>query len=482
MSSVACTASLVAESRATKLWAGRLGGSTAEIVERYTSSVDVDNRLHREDVTQSLAHVRMLGRIGLVDDATLRAIETGLQQIGQEFAHGTFEFAPSDEDIHSAIERRLHEVAGDAASALQTGRSRNDQVATDLRMFAKRACIELARAALALQHALLQRAREQRDTVMPAYTHLQRAQPVTVAHHLLAYVEMLQRDIERLLDARRRCDVLPLGSGAVAGSTLPLDRELTARELGFEAISPNSIDSVSDRDFAVEITAACALIMVHGSRLAEEIVLWMSREFGFAVLPDTHATGSSLMPQKKNPDVAELARGRAARVIGDVVTLLTLLKGLPLSYNRDLQEDKRPLFDAVDTASTTLAVLADVVSVLGFDAAALRRAASDPELMATDAAELLVRQGVAFREAHEIVGALVRETLGDGRTLADLTLDQWREASPHFTHEVLELFDIDSAVARRRTAGGPAPDLVAEQIDVAEQRLEGTSTELDPLR
>ena len=472
----------MAETRATKLWAGRLGGTTAEVVERYTSSVDVDRRLHGEDITQSLAHARMLQRIGLIDDATLRVIESGLHQIAQEFDAGSFAFAATDEDIHSAIERRLHEIAGDAASALQTGRSRNDQVATDLRMFGKRACAGLAVAALALQRALLQRAREQRDTVMPAYTHLQRAQPVTVAHHLLAYVEMLQRDVERLLDARRRCDVMPLGSGAVAGSTLPLDREVTARELGFAAVSKNSIDSVSDRDFAVEITAACALLMVHGSRLAEEIVLWMSREFGFAVLPDTHATGSSLMPQKKNPDVAELARGRAARVIGDVVTLLTLIKGLPLSYNRDLQEDKRPLFDAVDTATTTLVVLADVVSVLRFDADALRRAASDPELMATDAAELLVRQGVPFREAHEIVGALVRETLGDGRTLADLTLDQWRETSPHFTPEVLALFDVDAAVARRRTAGGPAPNLVAEQIESAQERLERTSADLDRLR
>lgn len=472
----------MADTRATKLWAGRLGGSTADVVERYTSSVDIDQRLHSEDITQSLAHARMLQRIGMIDEATLRAIETGLQQIGREFADGGFVFEHSDEDIHSAIERRLHQVAGDAASALQTGRSRNDQVATDLRMFAKRACVELARAALALQDALLRRAAEQRDAVMPAYTHLQRAQPVTVAHHLLAYVEMLQRDVERLLDARRRCDVLPLGSGAVAGSTLPLDRELTARELGFNSVSLNSIDSVSDRDFAVEITAACALIMVHCSRLAEEIVVWMSREFGFVQLPDTHATGSSLMPQKKNPDVAELARGRSARVIGDVTTLLTLIKGLPLSYNRDLQEDKRPLFDAVDTTATTLEVLADVVSVLRFDADALRRAASDPELMATDAAELLVRQGVPFREAHEIVGAVVRETLGDGRTLADLTFDEWRQASPHFTPDVLELFDIDAAVARRRTAGGPAPDLVTEQIASARERLERASTGFDRLR
>ena len=470
------------DTRATKLWAGRLGGSTADAVERYTSSVDVDVRLQDEDVTQSLAHARMLCRVGLIDEPTLHAITSALERIAEEFSDGTFAFTASDEDIHSAIERRLHELAGDAAGALQTGRSRNDQVATDLRMFSKRSCVDVSRAALALQQALLQQAGEQRDTVMPAYTHLQRAQPVTVAHHLLAYVEMLQRDIERLLDARRRCDVLPLGSGAVAGSTLPLDREFTAKQLGFGAISSNSIDSVSDRDFAVEITSACALTMAHCSRLAEEIVLWMTREFGFASLPDTHATGSSLMPQKKNPDVAELARGRSARVTGDVVTLLTLLKGLPLSYNRDLQEDKRPLFDAVDTASTTLAVLAEVVSVLRFDASALRRAASDPELMATDAAEHLVRHGVPFREAHEIVGSLVRQTATEGRTLQQLTLEQWRAASPRFTADVLTLFDVDAAVGRRTTAGGPAPDSVAHQIAAAQERLARTSTELDRLR
>jgi argininosuccinate lyase len=471
----------VADTRATKLWAGRLGGSTAGIVERYTTSVDVDVRLHDEDVTQSLAHARMLRRTGLIDQATLTAIESGLQRIADEFRDATFTFTPSDEDIHSAIERRLHELAGDAAGALQTGRSRNDQVATDLRMFGKRACVDVSRAALALQQALLEQAGAHRDSVMPSYTHLQRAQTVTLAHHLLAYVEMLQRDVERLLDARRRCDVLPLGSGAVAGSTLPLDRQLTATALGFSAISSNSIDSVSDRDFAVEITSACALTMVHCSRLAEEIVLWMSREFGFATLPDTHATGSSLMPQKKNPDVAELARGRGARVIGDLTTLLTLLKGLPLSYNRDLQEDKRPLFDAVDTAETTLAVLADAVAVLRFDTAALRRAASDPEMMATDAAEHLVRQGVPFREAHEIVGSLVRQTATEGRTLQQLTLEEWRAASSSFTPDVLPLFDVDAAVARRRTAGGPAPDSVSHQIASALERLAQTSTGLDGL-
>ncbi|HEX6538770.1 MAG TPA: argininosuccinate lyase [Candidatus Dormibacteraeota bacterium] len=465
-----------------KLWQGRLGGATAESVERYTSSIAVDQRLHAEDVAQSLAHVRMLRLVGLIDDAQLHAVADGLRRVGGELESRRFAFTAADEDLHSAVERRLHELAGPVAGVLQTGRSRNDQVATDLRMFVKRACIDLARAALTLQGALLQQAGEHRDAVMPAYTHLQRAQPVTVAHHLLAYVEMLARDVERFLDARRRSDVLPLGSGAVAGSTLPLDRDAVAADLGFAAVSANSIDSVSDRDFAVEITAACALAMTHCSRLGEEIVLWMSREFGFATLPDTHATGSSLMPQKKNPDVAELARGRSARVIADTVTLLTLLKGLPLSYNRDLQEDKAALFDAVDTTVTTLTVLADVVSVLRFDTAALRRAASDPAVLATDAAEYLVRRGVAFREAHEIVGALVRRTEAEARSLAGLTLSEWREASPAFEPDILGLFDVETATQRRATAGGPAPASVQRQIEAAQARADRVSAALSALR
>jgi argininosuccinate lyase len=472
----------VTDSSPSKLWQGRLGATTAESVERYTASVEVDRRLHAEDIAQSLAHVRMLRRVGLIGDAQLAAVEDGLGRVGDELSAGTFRYTSADEDIHSAVERRLHELVGPGAGVLQTGRSRNDQVATDLRMFAKSACVGLARAATALQSALLARAEEHRGTVMPAYTHLQRAQPVTLAQHLLAYVEMLSRDVERFVDARRRTDVLPLGSGAVAGSTLPLDRDAVAAELGFAAVSANSIDSVSDRDFAVEISAACALTMVHCSRLGEEIVLWMSREFGFATLPDTHATGSSLMPQKKNPDVAELARGRSARVIGDVVTLLTLLKGLPLSYNRDLQEDKQPLFDAVDATAATLAVLSDVVAVMQFDATALRRAASDPATLATDAAEHLVRRGLPFREAHEIVGALVRRTDVEGRTLADLTLDEWRAASPRFDADVLGLFDIAAAPDRRITAGGPAGESVSRQIAAARTRAERLDAELERLR
>jgi argininosuccinate lyase len=350
------------------------------------------------------------------------------------------------------------------AGMLHTGRSRNDQVATDLRMWARRECGDLLVALAGLQEALVTRAAEHRTAPMPGYTHLQRAQVVSLAHHLLAYVEMFARDALRLGAARRACDELPLGSGALAASTLPLDRDRVAHLLGFERVAANSMDAVADRDFAVEIAAACALTMVHCSRLGEELVLWSSAEFGFASLPDSHATGSSLMPQKKNADVAELARGRSSRVIGDLVALLTVLKGLPLTYNRDLQEDKEPLFDAVDTAGATLRMLTEVVTVVRFDVEAMRRAASDPALQATDAAEHLVARGVAFRQAHTIVGALVARTLAEGRTLAEVEFDEWRAASDRFDPSVRELFDPDAALRRRDVPGGPGPRSVTRQL------------------
>jgi argininosuccinate lyase len=457
-----------------KVWAGRLGGDTSPLVERYTSSVDVDRRLHREDVAGSLAHARMLRAAGLITDDQLTAIEQGLEQIDGELARGEFMFEQADEDIHVAVERRLRELAGAAADSLHTGRSRNDQVATDLRLFALRACRDLVIATADLQDALLRRAQQHRRTVLPAYTHGQRAQPVTLAHHLLAYIEMLQRDVGRLLDAHRRADVLPLGSGAVAGSTLPLDRRAVAADLGFADISANSIDAVSDRDFAVELTAASALLMVHCSRLGEEMVWWASSEFGFVEFPDTHATGSSLMPQKKNPDVAELARGRAARVIGDLVALLTMLKGLPLAYNRDLQEDKRALFDAVDTAMATLAVLTEVVDALRFDVDAMAAAAADPALLATDVAEYLVVRGMPFREAHALVGALVRRLSDEHRTLRDVSLTEWRDMSPAIDDDIGELFDVEAALQRRNLPGGPGPRSVSHQIGRAIDMIELT--------
>jgi argininosuccinate lyase len=433
-------------------------------VETYTSSLAIDRRLGADDVVGSRAHARMLRSIGVLTLAQHRAIEAGLRAIAAELSGNTFETSPGDEDIHTAVERRLYEIAGPVAGMLHTGRSRNDQVATDLRMWARRACTDLLEALAGLQEALVARAAEHRAAPMPGYTHLQRAQVVSLAHHLLAYVEMLGRDARRLGAARMACDELPLGSGALAGSTLPLDKSRVAHELGFSRIAANSMDAVADRDFAVDITAACALVMVHCSRLGEELVLWSSAEFGFAALPDSHATGSSLMPQKKNADVAELARGRSGRVIGDLVALLIVLKGLPLTYNRDLQEDKEPLFDAVDSTASTLRMLTEVITVVHFDVDAMRRAASDPALQATDVAEHLVANGVPFREAHAIVGALVAHTLATGRTLADLDVKEWQAASKHFDPGVANLFDPDAALRRRDVPGGPGPRSVTRQL------------------
>jgi argininosuccinate lyase len=452
------------ESKPAKMWSGRLGSRTSRRVEEYTTSIAADRRLYGDDIEGSIAHLHMLRSVGLVSPVDARAIETGLRDIRREFDRNTFVVDDGDEDIHSAIERRLFEVAGEVAGRLHTGRSRNDQVATDLRLYAKRVIRELMLAIASLQEALIRRAEQHRGTLMPGYTHGQRAQVVSLAHHLLAYVEMLQRDIGRLEDAHDRCDVLPLGSGALAATTLPLDRRAVAQELDFASITANSLDAVADRDFAVEVTAACALTMVHMSRLAEEIVLWTSSEYGFAELPDSHATGSSLMPQKKNPDVLELVRGRAARSIGDLTALLTLLKGLPLAYNRDLQEDKTALFDAVDTTLATIAVTTEVVRVIRFDRRALRAAASDPALLATDVAEYLVVRGMPFRTAHELVGAAVRRTREEGRTLADITVAEWRQITELAGDDVVELFAIDTALQRREIPGGPGPRMVSRQL------------------
>ena len=449
---------------APKMWSGRLGARTSRRVEEYTTSIAVDRRLYAEDLEGSVAHLHMLRKVGLVTGSDARVIESALREIRREFDRNEFAVGPGDEDIHSAIERRLYETAGDVAGRLHTGRSRNDQVATDLRLYAKRVSRDLMLAIAALQETLARRAQQHRITLMPGYTHGQRAQVISLAHHLLAYVEMLQRDVGRLEDAHDRCDVLPLGSGALAGSTLPLDRRSVAVELSFASISANSLDAVADRDFAVELTAACALTMVHLSRLAEEVVLWTSSEYGFAELPDTHATGSSLMPQKKNPDVLELVRGRTSRGIAELCALLTLLKGLPLAYNRDLQEDKAALFDAVDTTLAALGVMTDVVRVLRFNRRAMRAAASDPALLATDVAEYLVVRGMPFRAAHELVAAAVRRTNEEGRTLRDITVEQWRELTDLAGDDIVELFDIDAALRRRELPGGPGPRAVSRQL------------------
>ncbi|HEY7926491.1 MAG: argininosuccinate lyase [Candidatus Dormibacteria bacterium] len=454
----------MARERPPKMWSGRLGARTSRRVEEYTTSIATDRRLYGDDIDGSIAHLHMLRSVGLVSPVDTRAIEAGLRAIRREFDRNVFVVDDGDEDIHSAIERRLFEVTGEVAGRLHTGRSRNDQVATDLRLYAKRAIRDLMLAIASLQEALLRRAEQHRGTLMPGYTHGQRAQVVSLAHHLLAYVEMLQRDIGRLVDAHDRCDVLPLGSGALAATTLPLNRRAVADELNFASITANSLDAVADRDFAVEVSAACALTMVHLSRLAEEVVLWTSTEYGFAELPDSHATGSSLMPQKKNPDVLELVRGRAARTIGNLTALLTLIKGLPLAYNRDLQEDKTALFDAVDTTLATIAVVTDVVRVLRFNPDALRAAASDPALLATDVAEYLVVRGMTFRAAHQLVGAAVRRAAEASRTLADISLAEWREMTDLADDDIVELFAVDSALQRREIPGGPGPRMVSRQL------------------
>ncbi|MFN2452044.1 MAG: argininosuccinate lyase [Candidatus Dormibacteria bacterium] len=447
-----------------KLWSGRLGGRTAPKVEKYTASLPVDCRLFADDIQGSRAHARMLREVGLLAAGEWRQLDGGLREIGRDIENDSFIFLESDEDIHSAVERGLTERIGEAAGKLHAGRSRNDQVATDLRLYCKRSCREHMGAIADLQEVLLRRAQQHRTAPLPGYTHLQRAQVISLAHHLLAFVEMLQRDVERFEETHERCDVLPLGSGALAGTTLPIDRRFTAAALGFTRISANSLDAVSDRDFCVDLVAACAQLMVHLSRLCEELVLWSSSEYGFCELPDAYATGSSLMPQKKNPDVFELARGRTSRVFGSLTALLSLSKGLPMAYNRDLQEDKVALFAAVDVTLPTLSVLSETIAQLRFDVDRMRTAAGDPALAATDIAEHLVGRGVPFREAHGVVGRAVRLAVQRRCTLAELSLEEWQGLDARVDEGVLGLFDLDAMLRRRELPGGPGPRAVARQL------------------
>ncbi len=438
---------------------------------RYSASVGYDWRLYWYDIAGSIAHARMLGRQGIIDPADAETIVDGLEEIRGEIERGQFPFREELEDIHLNIEVRLREKIGDAAARLHTARSRNDQVATDMRLFVMEMCRSAAALMRALQGSLLGLAEANRDAVMPGYTHLQRAQPVLLAHHLLAYFEMLDRDIDRFARCRERADELPLGAGALAGVPYPIDRESVAKELGFDRVSRNSIDAVSDRDFIVDFHSAAAAAMMHLSRLSEEIVLWSSAEFGFVRLPDGFSTGSSIMPQKRNPDIAELARGRTGRVYGNLVAALTTLKGLPLAYNRDLQEDKEPLFDTVDTLMSTLEVMAAMLPELKIDAARTEAVAAGSYALATDVADYLVRKGMPFRDAHQAVTTLVREAEAKGKALGDLTLADYQACSPLFGEDVLEL-DVRSSIAARDVPGGTAPARVAEALKEARQRLE----------
>ncbi|MSQ62204.1 MAG: argininosuccinate lyase [Dehalococcoidia bacterium] len=460
-----------------KTWGGRFTGPTNPDVEAYTASIAVDARLWPYDIRASQAHARMLGRQGIipVEDAT--QIIEALATVAEDFAAERIVFRQELEDVHTHVEARLAELVGaETAGRLHTARSRNDQVATDLRLYLKDAVAATMTRVRALQAALLELAEGHADAAMPGYTHMQRAQPVLFAHHLLAYVEMLERDAARFRDCRARADDLPLGSGALAGVPYPLDREGVAQELGFARVTANSIDAVSDRDFVVEYHAAAALCGVHLSRLSEELVLWCGGEFAFASPDDGYATGSSIMPQKKNPDVAELARAKSGALIGNLVAALTLLKGLPLAYNRDLQEDKPALFASIDALGATLTVLAGMVATLRIDEGRMRAAAAGGFALATDLADLLVRRGVPFREAHGIVGAVVRHAEETGRGLGDLTLEELRRFSALFDEEALRL-DLDTALAARDVPGGTAPKRVRAALQAARQRLSAAQEE-----
>jgi argininosuccinate lyase len=449
------------------LWEGRLGAGTADEVMAFTVSLAYDRRLAPDDLVGSRAHVRGLGRAGVLESGEVALLLAALDRVEEELAAGTFVFRPEDEDIHTAVERRVTEISGDVGAKLHTGRSRNDQVATDLRLYARRELLSVARRVLNLQDVLAQRSVEAADTYLPGYTHLQRAQPVLLAHHLLAHGWALARDLDRLVHTVDRLDVSPLGAGALAGSSLALDPDAVAADLGFANRFENSLDAVSDRDFVAEALFDLALLGVHLSRIGEELVLWSSEEFAFASLDDAFATGSSMLPQKKNPDVAELARGKAGRLIGHLAGMLATLKGLPLAYNRDLQEDKEPLFDALDTVNAALEAVSGLMATTAFDGHRMRAAADGPAVAAVDLAEWLVERGVPFRQAHAVVGSLVRDSLQRGVPLAELV-----QAHPALGADAMVLLEPGVAVTRRTTPGGAGPGPVAVQQERFRHRLE----------
>jgi argininosuccinate lyase len=446
------------------MWKGRFAESTAESVLRLGQSVSFDHRLFREDIQGSIAHARAQTNAGLLTPHEFSLIEAGLREIGEEIEAGTFSFKTELEDVHMNIEAELTKRIGPAGAKLHTARSRNDQVATDVRLWVRSQIEAIDEACALLQSALLSCAERYPAAVLPGYTHLQRGQPVLFGHHLLAYVEMLHRDRTRLSDARTRLNICPLGSGALAGSTINLDRAAIARELEFDAPSRNSMDAVSDRDFVAETLFVLALIGIHLSRLSEDIILWCTAEFGFATLSDAHTTGSSLMPQKKNPDVAELTRGKTGRLTGNLVSILTILKGLPMTYNRDLQEDKEPLFDSVDTILLVLKVNAEMIDGLTLKEANTRKAASDPFLLTTDLADYLVRKGIPFRQAHEIMGKITAHSLTTGLGFPEFPLETWRQFSEVFDDDVFSLLNLETALRARTNPGSPNPDNVAAEI------------------
>ena len=454
-----------------KTWSGRFSEPVAELVKRYTASVEFDKRLAEFDIQGSLAHARMLGKQDIISADDVTAIEQGLAEILQEIRDGHFEWQLDLEDVHLNIEKRLTDKVGDAGKRLHTGRSRNDQVATDVRLWLRSITDDVIAGIRKLQLSLLDLAEAHADTVMPGFTHLQVAQPVTFGHHLLAYFEMLARDAERFTDARKRINRLPLGAAALAGTSYPIDRELVAAELGFDGVCRNSLDAVSDRDFAVEFTAAAALLMTHLSRFSEELILWSSPRFGFIDIADRFCTGSSIMPQKKNPDVPELVRGKTGRINGHLIALLTLMKSQPLAYNKDNQEDKEPLFDTADTLLVTLEIYADMLRGIDVDKAAMRQAAAEGFATATDLADYLVKKGMPFRDAHEVVARAVRHAVDRNCDLADLPLTDLQQFSAQIGEDVYAVLTLEGSLASRDHVGGTAPVQVRSAIRQARALL-----------
>ncbi len=457
------------------MWKGRFQQETTDLMKQFGESISFDWRLYAYDVRGSIAHARGLVRAGILTSDEADEIDRGLTAIAEDIANGEFEFSIDLEDIHMNIEKALTDRIGSVGAKLHTARSRNDQVALDMRLYGMEAIDALTEKIQRLQRSLVGLARRYPEAMLPGYTHLQRGQPVMLGHHLLAYVEMLARDAGRLADARTRMDCMPLGSGALAGSTILIDREAVAKDLGFSQVSRNSMDAVSDRDFMAELLFALALLGTHLSRLSEDVILWVSAEFGFMTLSDAHTTGSSLMPQKKNPDAAELTRGKTGRLYGNLMALLTTLKGLPMTYNRDLQEDKERLFDSIDTASLCLSIFAEMMTQATVNEAKMREAASDPFLLATDLADYLVTHQVPFRQAHEVIGKLTAHSLETKTDFADMTLGEMRQFSDAFEADIFDVLKLDTAVAARQAIGAPSPNNVAAELTRWEQELGTTS-------
>ena len=451
-----------------KLWGGRFKSGVNELVNTFNASISIDSRMYKEDILGSLAHVKMLGKQGIIPAKDSEKIVNGLNEILKRMENGVIHIDNSSEDIHSFIESTLTYYIGDEGKKLHTGRSRNDQVALDTKLYVKKYLIVVANELLNLQTVILNKAKENINTIMPGYTHMQKAQPITFAHHIMAYAEMLKRDYGRLLDCYERMNEMPLGSGALATSTYPIDRNFVSNELGFNKPTVNSIDSVSDRDYAIEALSALSLIMMHLSRFSEEVILWCTGEFNFVELDDAYSTGSSIMPQKKNPDVAELVRGKTGRVYGDLMTLLTVMKGIPLAYNKDMQEDKEALFDGLDTVLISIQTFTGMLDNMKIKKDVMKKAASGGFTNATDVADYLVKKGEAFRNAHEIVGKIVLYCIDENKAIDDLSLDEFKSFSPFFEEDVYKAIDLITCVEERSVMGGPSSSSVQSQISLLE--------------